>query len=183
MGLCALQMCIMQLSPQSCLELKLPWCNGGVREDPGSYEPASLTSLSGSTMEKIKLDCTEGHLKTSDTVNMSSREESPVSLLWYPSTIRSPAWCEKGRWQMYFSEFLLRLLIPPLTASFWTSCPSLGWVVTHWTGWTAGCKGLRWMRLHLAGDQSPSVFLRISSRASAVQNTCEWSGGTNWMPH
>lgn len=78
----------------------------------------------------------------------------------------------------------VRLLILSLTVSFWTSCPSLGWVGTHWrTGWTAGCKGLRWMRLHLAGGRSPAVFLRISSRASAVPCICQWSGGTNWMPH
>lgn len=56
---------------------------------------------------------------------MCSSRESLALMILSPSVISSPVCWMKGRWRMQNFWISVRHLIPSLTVSFWTSCPTV----------------------------------------------------------
>ena len=99
-----------------------------MREDPGNYRPVSLTSVPGKIMEII-LGTIERHLKNNAVIRHSQHgftkgKSCLTELISFYDKVTHLV--DEGKVvDVVFLDFS-RLLIMCLTASFWTSCPTVG---------------------------------------------------------
>ena len=107
----------------------IPIYKKGVREDPGNYRPVSLTSVPGKIMGKFTLDAIERHLKDNAIIRHSQHGFTkgksclPNLISFYDKVT---CLVDGGKAvDVVFPGFKVRLLVLSLTASFWTSCPTV----------------------------------------------------------
>jgi len=106
----------------------IPICKKGMREDPGNYRPVSLPSVPGKIMQRIILGAAERHLKNNAVIRHSQQgftkaKSCLTNLISFYDKVTRLVDEEKAVDVGFFD--LGKGCDTSLTASFWTSCPTI----------------------------------------------------------